>query len=115
MKVVRSSSLRTGRFHPSGNASGTHWWKRLCRPQGHGANGKFLSTRNSNYIIQNRTRDLLACSAVPQPPPRAPKQLYQIKLSLSTDKGTLTCAVIHFRELTVNEGEKIHVYRKSYI
>ena len=28
--------------------------------------------KNSNDTIGNRTRDLLACSAVPQPSPRAP-------------------------------------------
>jgi hypothetical protein len=62
--------------------------------------------KNSNYTIKNRTPDLPACSAVPQPPRRALRQLYQIKLSLSTDKGTLTCDLIHFREITVNEEKK---------
>jgi hypothetical protein len=34
--------------------------------------------KNSNYIIGNRTRDLPACSVVPQPtaPPRAPSLAY---------------------------------------
>ena len=33
-----------------------------------------MSMKNSNDTIGNRTRDLLACNAVPQPtaPPRAP-------------------------------------------
>jgi len=37
--------------------------------------------KNSNDIIGNRTRDLPACSAVPQPtaPPRAPMSLFVIK------------------------------------
>jgi len=35
--------------------------------------GRIMSMKNSNDIIVNRTRDLPACSAVPQPtaPPRA--------------------------------------------
>jgi hypothetical protein len=39
-----------------------------------------MSTKNSNDCIGNRTRDLPACGAVPQPsvPPRAPQlQLYR--------------------------------------
>ena len=37
---------------------------------------KGLSMKNSNDTIGNRTRDLLTCSAVPQPtvPPRSPIQ-----------------------------------------
>ena len=36
--------------------------------------------KNSNYTIGNRTRDLLTCSAVPQPtaPPRSPIQVVDI-------------------------------------
>ena len=42
--------------------------------QGHSAAGRIMSMKNSNDTIGNRTRDLPACSAVPQPtaPPRAP-------------------------------------------
>ena len=42
--------------------------------QGHSAAGRFMSMKNSNDNIVNRTRDLPTCSAVPQPnaPPRAP-------------------------------------------
>ena len=41
-----------------------------------------MSMKNSNDTIGNRTRDLLACSAVPQPtaPPRAPT--YKVYLNL---------------------------------
>jgi len=43
-------------------------------PQGHSATGR-MSTKNASDNIGNRTRDLPACSAVPQPtaPPRAPE------------------------------------------
>jgi hypothetical protein len=35
--------------------------------QGHSAAGRIKSTKNTNGTIGNRTRDLTACSAVPQP------------------------------------------------
>ena len=59
---------------PPGNIPGTHFCQRLSRPQGHSAAGRIMSMKNSNDTIGNRTRDLPACSAVPQPtaPPRAP-------------------------------------------
>ena len=40
--------------------------------------------KNSNYTIRNGTRDLPACSAVPQPtaPPRAPIIIIFINLTL---------------------------------
>ena len=73
MKVVRSA-LRTGRLNPTlpENIPGTHFCYRLSQPQGHSAAGRIMSMKNSD-IIGNRTRDLPACSAVPQPtaPPRA--------------------------------------------
>jgi len=39
-----------------------------------------MPTKNSNDIIGNRTPDLPACSAVPQPiaPPRAPDMLVTV-------------------------------------
>jgi hypothetical protein len=49
-----------------GNIPGTHFCKRLSRPQGHSAAGRIMSMKNSNYTIGNRSRDLPVCSAVPQ-------------------------------------------------
>jgi hypothetical protein len=46
---------------------GTHLCLRLSRPQGHSASGRIRSTEKSNYLIGNQTRDLPACSIVPQP------------------------------------------------
>jgi hypothetical protein len=48
--------------------------KRLSRPQGHSAVGRIRSIDKSSDLIGNRTRDLPACSIVPQPTtlPRAP-------------------------------------------
>jgi len=42
--------------------------------QGHSAAGRIMSMKNSNDTIGNRTRNLPACSAVPQPtaPPHLP-------------------------------------------
>jgi hypothetical protein len=47
-----------------------------------------MSIKNSSYTIGNRTRDLPACSAVPQPtaPPRAPRNLQNVKDSGFTYK-----------------------------
>ena len=66
MKVVRLSDLRTGRLYPPGNTPGTHYCYRLSQPQGHSVAGRIMSMKNSNDTIENRTRDLPACSAVPQ-------------------------------------------------
>jgi hypothetical protein len=54
-------------------ASGTHFCYRLSWPQGHSAAGRIRSIEKSNDLIGIRTRDLPACSTVPQPttPPRA--------------------------------------------
>ena len=50
----------------------------LSRPQGHSAAGRVVSMKNSNDTIGNRTRDLPACSVVPQPTvlPHAPSLYY---------------------------------------
>jgi hypothetical protein len=74
MKVVRLSVLRTGRLYPPGYIPGTHFCLKLRQPQGHSAAGRIMSMKNFNDTIGNRTHDLPACSAIPQPtaPPRAP-------------------------------------------
>jgi hypothetical protein len=67
---------------PPGNIPGTHFFQRLSQPQGQNAAGRIM--KNSNDTIGNRTRDLPACSAVPQPiaPPAAcPKQQKVIPLT----------------------------------
>ena len=74
MNRVKLSALSTDRLYPPGNIPGTHFCYRLSRPQGHSAEGSIMSMNNSNYTVDNRTRNLPACSAVPQPfaPPRGP-------------------------------------------
>ena len=49
----------------------------VSQPQGHGVAGRIMSMENSDDTIGNRTRDLPARGAVPQPtaPPRASSSL----------------------------------------
>jgi hypothetical protein len=73
MKVVRLSDLRTGHLYLQKT------FLVLISVKGrvdHSAAGRIKSMKNSNDTIVNRTRDLPASSAVPQPnaPPRAPRQ-----------------------------------------
>jgi hypothetical protein len=53
---------------------GSHFCQRLSRIQNHSAAGRNRPIEKSNDLIGIRSRDLLACSIVPQPPtlPRAP-------------------------------------------
>ena len=67
MTVLRLSALNTGRLYPQGNIPGTRFSEGLSRPQGHSAAGRIISLKNSYDTIENRTRDLLAYSAVPKP------------------------------------------------
>ena len=69
MKVVRLSALGTGRLTPRKYSRYSflleaEWLSQL---QGHSAAGRIMSMKNSNDTIENRTRDLSACSAVSQP------------------------------------------------
>ena len=75
MKVVRLLALGTGRLylHTSRNIPGTHLCYGLSRSKGNSAVGRIVSMTPSG----NRTRDLPACSTVPQttaPPTACPKQ-----------------------------------------
>ena len=71
MKVVKLSAPRTDRLYPPGNIAGNHFCLRLSRSQGYSAGGRFVSKKNSNDTLGNRT-----CT-VPNPaaPPRAPVPL----------------------------------------
>jgi hypothetical protein len=63
---VRLSALRAGRPLPPRKIPGTHFCQTLSPPQGHSAAWRIRSIDKSNYI-GNGTRDLPACSIVPQP------------------------------------------------
>jgi hypothetical protein len=45
---------------------GTHFCLRLSRPHGHSVVGRIKSIEKSSDLIGNKTRDLPACSIVPQ-------------------------------------------------
>jgi hypothetical protein len=65
--AVRFSALRAGRPLPCRKIPGTHFCQRINRPEGHIAAGRIRSIEKYNDFIRNRTRDLQACSIVPQP------------------------------------------------
>ena len=70
-ELCNLTALRTGSLYPLPRYS---FVNRLIRTQGHNAAGGIKSVKNSNDPIGNRTRDLPAYNAVPQPstPPRTP-------------------------------------------
>ena len=65
----------TGRLYPTAKIPGTRFFYRLSQSQGHSAVERITSNNNCNDPIGNRTRDLPACSAVPQQtaPSRTPE------------------------------------------
>jgi hypothetical protein len=73
MVVRLSQPYAPAALYPPRKIPGTHFCYRLSRPQGHSAVGRIRWIEKSNDI-GNRTRDLQACSIVPQPAtlPRAP-------------------------------------------
>jgi len=93
MKVVRLSVLRAGSLYPPRNIPGTHFCSTLSQPQGHSAAGRIMSMKNSNDTIGNRTRDFLACSAIPQPtaPSCSPSKYVQYQTNLSLMGLYLNC------------------------
>jgi hypothetical protein len=76
--AVRLSAVRADRApFTLRKFPGTNFYQRLSRPQEHIAAGKIRSIEKSSDI-ENRTRDLPACSRVPQPTtlPRAPSKIH---------------------------------------
>jgi hypothetical protein len=80
--------MRRPRFTPM-KIPGTHFYQRLSRPQGHNAAGRIRSTKKSNDI-DNRTRDLPACSIVPQP--TTVPRFHLLYIILNSDKP-VTCVI----------------------
>ena len=65
-RVTRLSALCTGHLYLPGNIPDTCFCYRLSQRQSHSVAGRIMSIKNSNDIW-NQTRDLPACSTVPQP------------------------------------------------
>ena len=72
---------------PPVNITDIRFCLRLSRPQGHNAAGRIMSMKNSNDTIGNRTCDLPACSAVPQP--TAPRRWFTMLRSNKISKKSL--------------------------
>ena len=76
------SAVRAGRLCSPGNIPDTRFCQRRTRPHGHSAAGRIKTMKSP---IGNGTRDLPACSAVPQatttprnpPPPSQRKERYR--------------------------------------
>jgi hypothetical protein len=66
--AIRLSALRTGRALLPRNisASGTHLCQRLSKPQGLVRPEGLGNLKKKIHLIRSRTRDLPACSIVPQ-------------------------------------------------
>jgi hypothetical protein len=82
---------------PPGNIPGTHFCYGLSRPQGHSAAGRIMSMKNFNKTIGIQTRDLPACSAVPQstaPPAACPLMVKQSSLKLKEVQSFETSVTI---------------------
>jgi hypothetical protein len=91
MYLTSSAEFFEGRRRQYKCTPGTHFGWRLSQPQGHSAAGRIMSMINSNDTIGNQTRDLPACSAVPQPttPPRAQMMtdIFEVESSTQTIVG----------------------------
>jgi hypothetical protein len=81
MKVVRSSTLGTGRLCPPRSIPGTHFLQRLSRSQGHSVARRTMLMKNSSESIGNRTREHTSSREWSQPtgPPPVSTSRTQIK------------------------------------
>ena len=102
---------------PPGNIPGTHFCQRLNQPQGHSATGRNMPMKNSSDTIENRTRELPACTTVPQPRvlPRTPivcLQLHTYNLKISpldaiTQLGTNRVGHPSQREMFFSDNNRL--------
>jgi hypothetical protein len=103
--AVRLSALRAGQtpFTPR-KIPGIHFYYTLSRPQGHSATRRIRSIEKSNDTIGNRTRDLPACSIVPQPTTLRFKKSYILgnNFYLKKMKQTAVCMIQIHSEFASN-------------
>ena len=74
----------------------------LSQLQGHPVVGRIRLMKSTNYPIVNRTRELPACSAVPQPtaPPRTPLE-YRFNMIVQRECEFITYLVAWYREANI--------------
>jgi hypothetical protein len=103
MKVIRLSALRTGRLYPQEIFLVLISVKRLSQPQGHTAAGRIMTMKISIDTIGNRTCDLPACSAVPQPtaPPRAPFTCVYVMVYSEIKRNVKVPSYVRVREVSL--------------
>ena len=92
-----------GRLYYPVNIPGSNCCWRLSRPQGHSAAGRIMSMKNFSDTNGNRTRNLPACSAVPQPtaPPGAPPLFVDCKIKSFRPKTSHSATRNQFFQFTV--------------
>jgi hypothetical protein len=104
IKVVRLSSLRSGRLYLPENIPGTHFCQRLSRPQGHSAAGRISQWKipKTPSGIETATFRLLAQFLIQlrHRVPRAPvscgiQQLIYLPISYSLPTLILSCPFLH--------------------
>jgi hypothetical protein len=78
---------------PPGNIPSTHFYYSAAR--------RITPTKKSSGTIGNRTRDLLACSVVPEPT-ASPRSLLSCIIC-----STLNCSHSHIRYLTTNSTNTV--------
>jgi hypothetical protein len=84
-------------------------------PQGHSAAGSIRSIEKSNDLIGNRTRDLPACSVVPQPttlPPAPLRRLLRwlMTMNLKDVKGDIVPVFVWKCRKTTTEYEDSYIF-----
>ena len=103
--MVRLSALCTGLLYPQETFLVLISVRGWVNTRGHSAAERIMSMKNSNDTIGNRTRNLLTCSAVPQPtaPPRALKMFVKhiiktlhvsVTIVWPSSGGRLSCLVL---------------------